>query len=394
MELNGQSGQGASAVVGLGVAAVVVMAFSSGWWIGHTTAFDSRPQAASDGRAQLSETSVATRVDHLEKLAAERDSKTVAALEQIQKQVEQIGKTPAPRPQQTAPAGPDTQKVYQLDLAKAPALGKADAPVTIVEFLDFQCPFCSKGYATLGELKKLYGERLRVVFKHFPLPFHTQAPLAHKAAIAAGAQGKFWQLQALLFENNANLDEPSLLRHAGSLGLDLEQLKKDMQSPETAEKLAADQREAEQLGISSVPAFFINGRYLLGAQPLDVFKSRIDEALKAAGVPIPVEDPPKLTFERDQFDMGVVKPESVTNAIFTFSNEGSGTLRILSAEGACDCTTIVVSPKELAPKALGEVAILYRASKTAGAVNQTITVSSNDPAHPKTTLTLLGKIGP
>jgi protein-disulfide isomerase len=120
---------------------------------------------------------------------------------------------------------------------------------------------------------------VRFVYKHYPLSMHAQAPGAHRAAAAAQRQGKFWEMYALIFENARSLNRETYLEHAKKLGLDLDRFQKDLDSPETKKTVDQDVALAEQLNIRGTPGFFINGRFLSGAQPFAAFKSRIDQEL-------------------------------------------------------------------------------------------------------------------
>ena len=188
----------------------------------------------------------------------------------------------APTPS-ARPGRPDPNREYTVRTAGAASLGPQDASVTIVEFTDYQCPFCGKVHPTVKKLLDEYPDDLRVVMKHNPLPIHPLAPGAAKAAIAAGKQGKFWEMHERIFANQRKLGDADLRAHATALGLDLEQWDKDRASSEVAAVIASDQAEARRLGSTGTPAFFVNGRYLSGAQPYEVFKQRIDAELAKKG---------------------------------------------------------------------------------------------------------------
>ena len=184
-----------------------------------------------------------------------------------------------------APAGSD--QVFKVAVGDAPVRGDADAKVTIVEWSDFQCPFCGRVMPTLQQIEKNYGSDVRVAFKHNPLPMHPFAPYAAKAAIAAQKQGKFWQMHDKLFEAN-NSHQPDALAQdkvdqmARDIGLDIDRYKTDVASPETAQVIAADQAQAAKLGANGTPHFFINGARVSGAMPYESFKAVIDAQLKRA----------------------------------------------------------------------------------------------------------------
>jgi protein-disulfide isomerase len=185
-----------------------------------------------------------------------------------------------PAPQPARRRGPDPNKRYTVDTNGAPALGPATAKVKIIEFSDFQCPFCSRVGPTLKQVKQEYGDKVQVVWKHMPLSFHSKAPAAHKAAEAAHRQGKFWEMHDKIFGNQRAMSPAKYEEYATELGLDLEKFKQDAASAEVQKRLDDDMKAAASVGVSGTPAFFINGRYLSGAQPLPAFKQIIDEELK------------------------------------------------------------------------------------------------------------------
>ena len=176
--------------------------------------------------------------------------------------------------------GPDPSKVYTLNTEGSPVLGPDSAKVTVIEFSDFQCPFCSRVWPTLLRLRQEYGDDVRIVFKHLPLSIHSKAPGAHAAAEAAGRQGKFWPMHDKLFAGQRLLSDAQYDAWAKEIGLDLERFKQDASSPAVKERVQRDLAEAEKLGVTGTPAFFINGRYLSGAQPFASFKRLIDEELE------------------------------------------------------------------------------------------------------------------
>ena len=189
-------------------------------------------------------------------------------------------KAAAPAPRQ-APAEDTT--VYKVPVASGDAIkGSGDALVTIVEFSEFQCPFCSRVTPTLKQITDKYGDKVRVVFKHNPLPFHKDAPLASQFALAAGKQGKFWEFHDKLFENQRALTPADLEKYAGELNLNVDQLKKDAESEEVKKQVQADMDLARSIGAGGTPNFFINGRKLVGAQPFASFEKLIDEQIKTA----------------------------------------------------------------------------------------------------------------
>ncbi|AKQ66869.1 Periplasmic thiol:disulfide interchange protein DsbA [Myxococcus hansupus] len=190
--------------------------------------------------------------------------------------------SPAAAP--TAPGGrrPVDPTVFKVPIENSPVHGSADALITVVEFSDYECPFCSRANATVEQLEKQYGNKLRVVMKQNPLSFHPRAKPAAIGAMAAGEQGKYWEFHAKLFQNQKKLDDASLEQYAKDIGLDVAKWKAELANPKFQDIITRDQALASQLGASGTPAFFINGRFLSGAQPLANFQALIDEELPKA----------------------------------------------------------------------------------------------------------------
>ena len=189
-------------------------------------------------------------------------------------------KTPSAAAKEIAGASDGVDRV-RVPLEGA-AKGPADAKVNIVTFSDFQCPFCSRVVPTLAQIEKEYGNKVRVFFRHNPLPFHADAPLASEAAIAAEAQGKFWEMHDKLFANQQNLKRPDLEKYAGEIGLDVGKFKAALDSGAGKARIQADMALAKQVGANGTPNFYIDGRNLVGAQPFEKFKEIIDDDLARA----------------------------------------------------------------------------------------------------------------
>jgi protein-disulfide isomerase len=181
------------------------------------------------------------------------------------------------------PGKPATaEDIFRVPVGTSFSKGPADALVTIVEFSDFQCPFCSRVGPTLKQIHDTYKNDVRVVFKHQPLPFHQQAPLASEYALAAGEQGKFWEMHDKLFASQSDLSPDALKRYASELGLDQGKIDAFVESGKAKEIIKDDQALAAKVGARGTPAFFINGVNLSGAQPFDNFKRIIDAELAKA----------------------------------------------------------------------------------------------------------------
>jgi len=170
--------------------------------------------------------------------------------------------------------------------AKDPQWGKADAPVTIVEISDFECPFCSRVNPTMKQIKETYGpDKVRIVWKHNPLPFHKAARPAHEAAatvMALAGSDAFWKFHDLAFANQKSLTEANIEKWAVEAGVDKAKFKEAYGAKKFASKVDEDMAVAQKIGASGTPAFRINGVTLSGAQPFDKFKEIIDQQLAEA----------------------------------------------------------------------------------------------------------------
>jgi protein-disulfide isomerase len=160
-----------------------------------------------------------------------------------------------------------------------PSLGAKDAPVTIVEFTDFQCPFCKATQATIKQLRDKYGDKIRLVHMDYPLPFHSHSMDSAKAARCANDQGKFWEYRDSLFANQANLAPADLKATAKTLKLNTAQFDVCFDKAKYEAQIKADQAAGEKVGVDGTPAFFVNGRPLTGAQPLPKFEELVDDEL-------------------------------------------------------------------------------------------------------------------
>lgn len=189
---------------------------------------------------------------------------------------------PAPQRLEKAPAGAAARELYRVPLGDSPARGGNAPRVTVVIFSEFQCPFCARVTATLEKVARTYGDDVRMVFKHRPLPFHDRAVPAALAVEAAREQGKFWEMHDRLFANPQALSAADLDGHAQALGLDLARWKAALEGPATRARVDADAALADQLAIQGTPTFYLNGRPLVGAQPFERWKAMIDEELARA----------------------------------------------------------------------------------------------------------------
>jgi protein-disulfide isomerase len=163
--------------------------------------------------------------------------------------------------------------------AEGQSRGPATAPVTIVEFSDFECPYCSRAEETVQKVMKAYDGKVRLVYRDFPLPFHPQAQKAAEAAQCAGDQGKYWEMHEKLFANQQALQPEALKGYAKDLSLDPSKFDKCLDSGDKAQIVGASRKAGEKVGVTGTPVFFVNGYQLTGAQPFEEFKTLIDAEL-------------------------------------------------------------------------------------------------------------------
>jgi protein-disulfide isomerase len=218
----------------------------------------------------------------LVKRAVDRTGGEVAALKETIQSASAGGAAAQRGREAAAPGRPDPNRRYAVNTKGAPSRGNSDAKIAVVEFSDFQCPYCGRAVATLGQIQQQYGDKVRIVFKNLPLPMHAQAPAAHAAAEAAHRQGKFWEMHDKIFADQANMSPERYREYAREIGLDLARFDRDVADASTRERIDADAAEAKQLGISGTPAFFVNGRFVEGAVPFETFRKLIDEELGKA----------------------------------------------------------------------------------------------------------------
>ncbi|WP_373045561.1 thioredoxin domain-containing protein [Vulgatibacter sp.] len=164
--------------------------------------------------------------------------------------------------------------------ATGPSKGPENAPVTIVAFSDFECPFCSRVNPTIEQVMKEYDGKVKFVFRDYPLPFHAKAPKASEAAHCAEEQGKFWEMHDVLFANQKALEVTDLKKHAGTIaGIDQAKFDACLDSDKHAETVKKNMEAGEEAGVQGTPAFFVNGTPLSGALPFEEFKKVIDSEL-------------------------------------------------------------------------------------------------------------------
>jgi predicted DsbA family dithiol-disulfide isomerase len=171
---------------------------------------------------------------------------------------------------------------FEVEVAGHPSLGPDKAPITIVEFTDFQCPFCKRAQSAVEEIRAKYGDKVKLVHADFPLAsIHQHAMAAALAARCANEQGKFWQYRDALFADQSKLEPADLKATASKLGLDTKKFDACYDSAKYAQEVQQDVSRGQMLGIDGTPAFFINGRPIFGARPFADFAEVIDEELAA-----------------------------------------------------------------------------------------------------------------
>ncbi|OGQ13299.1 MAG: hypothetical protein A2138_28020 [Deltaproteobacteria bacterium RBG_16_71_12] len=197
---------------------------------------------------------------------------------------QRIDAAPSPPPPPARPGDTDPAKVYAVPVGDAAVRGPADAVVTIVAFTDYQCPFCGRAESTLDELRERYPDDVRVVVQHNPLPFHRAAFDAAVAAECAGEQGLFWPLHDRLFARQRALsgEETPASIAQGLEGLQRGPFERCLSSERARARVTEDQRLAERFGARGTPTFFVNGRVLVGAQPLERFVEAVERERSAA----------------------------------------------------------------------------------------------------------------
>jgi protein-disulfide isomerase len=194
-----------------------------------------------------------------------------------------LGKA-VPKKEDVRPGEPQPGVVYKADIKGAPMKGAKNAPVTIVEYSDFQCPFCARVEPILEQLLKEYPGKVRVAWHNLPLAFHDKAKPAAIATMAAHQQGKFWEMHDLLFKNQQNLGPEDIEGYAKKVGLSMAKFKAALKDEKLAKAIDAEVAAGGKIGARGTPSFFINGTFLSGAQPFERFQERVDEELTKAMV--------------------------------------------------------------------------------------------------------------
>ncbi|HEX4771051.1 MAG TPA: thioredoxin domain-containing protein [Bryobacteraceae bacterium] len=184
-----------------------------------------------------------------------------------------------------ASSGKVLDDAVNIPIVGAPSAGPANAPITVVEFSDFQCPYCAQAIPEIESLQKLYPQQMRLVFKQYPLDNHPNAGIAAAAALAAQKQGKFWQMHDALFANRTDLSRPNLIALAKQNGLDVKRFEQDMDSDAVRESIARDTQDGDKAGVEGTPTIFINGQKFNGAIEVAALRPIFDETLKKTSTP-------------------------------------------------------------------------------------------------------------
>ena len=198
-----------------------------------------------------------------------------ATLTKLEEKIDKLPRTAA------APRKPtvDYNKVHNLPLGTSAIKGNKNAPVTIVEFSDFQCPYCARVQPTLKQVLKAYPDEVKLVYKDFPLSFHQQAKNAAKAARAAGEQGKYWEMHDLIFEKYSSLTVEMFREFAAKLNLDMNRFASDFSSNKYDNLIQQDMNLGRKAGVAGTPTLFMNGKRMKSRSFVD-FKTAIDGYLK------------------------------------------------------------------------------------------------------------------
>lgn len=176
----------------------------------------------------------------------------------------------------------------EVEIAEGtPTRGTPGAPIVLVEYTDYQCPFCNRVQPTIAALMERYDGQILHVFKNLPLPNHNQAQLAGEAAYCAQDQGQYWQFHDWLFQNQRTMNRETMIAQAGEMGMDSDAFVACIDKQTYAGRVVSDAQEARSFGITGTPGFLVNGRVLAGAQPLETFENIINEELSLKGIEIP-----------------------------------------------------------------------------------------------------------
>lgn len=238
-----------------------------------------KQQAESMAVLKKLESGVSSRQDSSAVLIALQDLQRRVTL--LETKIENVAQQPQ-RPQQPQIPEEDYSKAYDIPVAHSPVRGPKNAPATIVEFADFQCPFCSRFHGPILEVIKAYPDKVNYMLKNFPLPFHPEAKPAAKAAFAAGEQGKYFEMVDAILKDNSGLSADKYKLLAKDIGLNEDKFAKDLveKDAQYEQWIAADMQLVEQVDVRGTPTFFLNGKKTM-ARDLASFQKEIDAILNA-----------------------------------------------------------------------------------------------------------------
>lgn len=208
--------------------------------------------------------------------------KTLDEIQKTQKEILQklneLERKVSGRAPSAAPAI-DPNNVHNIPIGNSPVKGDKNAPVTIVEFSDFQCPYCAQLLPTLKEVLKAFPKKVKLIYKQYPLPFHAQAKNAAKASLAAGEQGKFWEMHDIIFENFTKLSPEKFVEFAGQIGLDVAKFTADYNSDKYEKQIQEEIALGNSVGVTGTPTLFVNGKRMM-RRSLNDFKEAINNELE------------------------------------------------------------------------------------------------------------------
>jgi protein-disulfide isomerase len=216
----------------------------------------------------------------------EKDREMIAGQEKMVKEYyrKQAGRDNSAPGAPAAAAGASpyelSKEVYTVEAGVSPWKGAPDAPVTLVVFSDFECVHCGTLAESLETMLKTFPDDIKVVFKNYTIPYHKNSEYAAMAALAAGEQGKFWEMHDLLFKNQTALGKEAIIGFAGSLKLDIAAFEKSLASRELKDKIEQDRVQGKNLNIQNLPTTFINGRSFMGSPPAEHIKGFIEGTLE------------------------------------------------------------------------------------------------------------------
>jgi protein-disulfide isomerase len=253
-------------------AGLAVLGFLAGGVVGYLLAMSASRLGAQQAANQVA-TQVAEVAEQVDQIAAQLPNQVA---DQVAQQVAVQPQPAVPQPQPTAAPS----RIDDVKTDGDPQLGPDDAKVTIVEFSDFQCPYCKRFRdTTFDALIEKYGDNIRIVYRDYPLPFHPQAQIAAEAAECANEQDKYWEMHDVIYANQETLSDDVYSGFAEQLGLDIQKFDECLSNNKYADEIAADQKDGEAYGVSGTPTFFINGWILVGAQPTSEFEKLIDQEM-------------------------------------------------------------------------------------------------------------------